>query len=241
MTFQSTTVVVDTWMFVFQARCAAFFFVSFDGLLFDNFWLLQHVTRATTSAAGELQGRNHTPNGYHSPPSRRQCDDSVTDTERSTSSVSNGDEDQRDNDNHPFIELQCPICLDEFHDGDEICVSQNQQCRHVFHHVCIKEWLLRHEECPCCRNNFLMNTTSANIQQQKQQRRRRRRQESLRLRNGHPTTEWNPSNEEEERHGSTEQGDSFSSGASVGTIDSGTTTTSTVEDSDRSIPMGHVP
>eukprot|EP00543_Licmophora_paradoxa_P015163 CAMPEP_0202477796 /NCGR_PEP_ID=MMETSP1360-20130828/94125_1 /ASSEMBLY_ACC=CAM_ASM_000848 /TAXON_ID=515479 /ORGANISM="Licmophora paradoxa, Strain CCMP2313" /LENGTH=353 /DNA_ID=CAMNT_0049105049 /DNA_START=530 /DNA_END=1591 /DNA_ORIENTATION=+ len=49
----------------------------------------------------------------------------------------------------------CSICLGEYQEGDKICWSHNQYCRHVFHRECILEWLLRHDECPCCRHNFL--------------------------------------------------------------------------------------
>jgi Ring finger domain len=50
---------------------------------------------------------------------------------------------------------QCAICLNDYDDGDEICWSQNKQCNHVFHKGCISEWLLTHEECPCCRYPYL--------------------------------------------------------------------------------------
>lgn len=49
----------------------------------------------------------------------------------------------------------CAICLTEYQDGDEICWSHNNRCYHVFHRDCILEWLLRQDECPCCRLNFL--------------------------------------------------------------------------------------
>lgn len=49
----------------------------------------------------------------------------------------------------------CSICLAEYNDGDEICWSHNDKCNHFFHKACIQTWLLTHEECPCCRRDFL--------------------------------------------------------------------------------------
>ena len=48
----------------------------------------------------------------------------------------------------------CSICLEEFKNGDKICQSPN--CSHIFHvHGCMEEWLLRHDDCPCCRRIYL--------------------------------------------------------------------------------------
>jgi len=49
----------------------------------------------------------------------------------------------------------CAICLEKFKKGDKVCSSYNKQCYHLFHHVCIQIWLLKHKECPCCRQNYL--------------------------------------------------------------------------------------
>lgn len=49
----------------------------------------------------------------------------------------------------------CSICLADYDDGDDICWSQNDKCNHFFHKECIQTWLLTHEECPCCRQDFL--------------------------------------------------------------------------------------
>ena len=65
--------------------------------------------------------------------------------------------DKLEND-HYSTKMQCAICLNDFHDGEEICWSQNIECGHVFHHLCIKQWVLRHDDCPCCRNNFLLDS-----------------------------------------------------------------------------------
>jgi Ring finger domain len=46
---------------------------------------------------------------------------------------------------------ECSICMDEFEVGDTVSWAPHALCTHVFHHQCIKNWLLRHAECPCCR------------------------------------------------------------------------------------------
>ncbi|KAL5705987.1 RING-H2 finger protein atl80 [Ranunculus cassubicifolius] len=43
----------------------------------------------------------------------------------------------------------CPICLSEFVEGDEIRVLP--QCGHGFHVGCIDTWLGSHSSCPSCR------------------------------------------------------------------------------------------
>jgi hypothetical protein len=52
-------------------------------------------------------------------------------------------------------ETECPVCIDALEVGDLVSWSPNAQCEHVFHHCCIKEWLLEQECCPCCRQIFL--------------------------------------------------------------------------------------
>ena len=51
---------------------------------------------------------------------------------------------------------QCAICLEKFQEGDQLCSSRNMDCKHVFHSECIYRWLLKHEECPYCRQIFLL-------------------------------------------------------------------------------------
>jgi hypothetical protein len=45
-------------------------------------------------------------------------------------------------------EKECPICMECLELGDAVSWSPNEECSHVFHHECIKEWLLKHVECP---------------------------------------------------------------------------------------------
>jgi hypothetical protein len=52
-------------------------------------------------------------------------------------------------------EHECPVCLDPLEVGDLVSWSPNTKCEHVFHHCCIKEWLIKRKGCPCCRQTFL--------------------------------------------------------------------------------------
>jgi len=45
----------------------------------------------------------------------------------------------------------CHICLERFQVGDEVSWSNVSKCRHTFHKACIEEWMMKHEDCPCCR------------------------------------------------------------------------------------------
>lgn len=47
----------------------------------------------------------------------------------------------------------CPICLGEFGEGDEVRVLP--KCHHSFHVKCIDTWLLSHSSCPTCRQSLL--------------------------------------------------------------------------------------
>jgi len=60
-----------------------------------------------------------------------------------------------DDDDALDISQQCAICLERFQPDEEICCSHNKNCAHRFHRPCISAWLLKHEDCPCCRRNYL--------------------------------------------------------------------------------------
>eukprot|EP00814_Leptocylindrus_danicus_P003857 CAMPEP_0116020502 /NCGR_PEP_ID=MMETSP0321-20121206/9833_1 /TAXON_ID=163516 /ORGANISM="Leptocylindrus danicus var. danicus, Strain B650" /LENGTH=478 /DNA_ID=CAMNT_0003491201 /DNA_START=374 /DNA_END=1810 /DNA_ORIENTATION=+ len=54
----------------------------------------------------------------------------------------------------------CAICLADYKYGEEVCRSTNPNCSHYFHRACIIEWLLLHDECPCCRTPYLFEPGS---------------------------------------------------------------------------------
>ena len=60
---------------------------------------------------------------------------------------------------------ECPVCMEPFTVDEIVSWSPTKYCDHVFHHECIKEWLLHHENCPYCRVTFLpvdKDTATAN-------------------------------------------------------------------------------
>jgi len=65
-----------------------------------------------------------------------------------------------DRDDH----MTCHICLSEYEFGQEVCCSQDDRCNHLFHKHCLLQWLLKHDDCPCCRRNLINaeNETAAN-------------------------------------------------------------------------------
>jgi len=63
----------------------------------------------------------------------------------------------------------CSICLGEYEVGQEVSWSPNPKCRHSFHTNCISQWLIKRDECPCCRCNYLIKddenlTVSSNLE-----------------------------------------------------------------------------
>jgi len=52
-------------------------------------------------------------------------------------------------------DAECMICMEEFAIGDEVSWSPSEDCNHVFHKNCIREWLISHVGCPYCRTCML--------------------------------------------------------------------------------------
>jgi len=47
----------------------------------------------------------------------------------------------------PMSQTRCTICLEEFHEGDNLRVLR---CAHVFHATCVDHWLSHSATCPLC-------------------------------------------------------------------------------------------
>ena len=61
------------------------------------------------------------------------------------------DEDENDYEN----ENACSICLEPFLPGEEVAWSKGLECRHCFHSECLIPWLMKRDDCPLCRTEFL--------------------------------------------------------------------------------------
>lgn len=57
--------------------------------------------------------------------------------------------------NHGSHTPECMICMEEFAVGDKVSWSPSEDCNHVFHKDCIREWLISHVGCPYCRTCML--------------------------------------------------------------------------------------
>ena len=54
---------------------------------------------------------------------------------------------------------ECPICLEKFEEGQDLSRSQKRICNHTFHAKCLEPWLMKHDDCPCCRTTFIDEST----------------------------------------------------------------------------------
>jgi len=50
---------------------------------------------------------------------------------------------------------ECPICWEPYQVGQKICWSPNKKCSHAFHADCMIMWLMKKDDCPMCRSNYL--------------------------------------------------------------------------------------
>ena len=76
-----------------------------------------------------------------------------------STAMDDGDDDENHSTNSTTSSVDrppgCTICLEAFQVGDSVSWSTDPTCGHVFHHSCIREWLLRRVACPCCRTVLL--------------------------------------------------------------------------------------
>jgi len=57
----------------------------------------------------------------------------------------------------------CDICLCNYELGEEICLSPNKECWHVFHKECIIDWLTTRPNCPICRRIYVFSDQKVEI------------------------------------------------------------------------------
>lgn len=57
--------------------------------------------------------------------------------------------------NDEACKAECAVCLCPFESGQMVCDANNASCIHSFHETCMMAWLLKHRECPICRQNYL--------------------------------------------------------------------------------------
>jgi Ring finger domain len=60
--------------------------------------------------------------------------------------------DAEDNDDENTI---CFICLAHFQPSESVAMSNNADCKHIFHKDCIASWLVKQDGCPMCRRSYL--------------------------------------------------------------------------------------
>lgn len=60
-----------------------------------------------------------------------------------------------DGDSHENQEVECAVCMGPMRPQEWAAWSANQECTHAFHRDCIRPWLLKRMDCPCCRNELL--------------------------------------------------------------------------------------
>lgn len=46
------------------------------------------------------------------------------------------------------VGIECVICKEEMREGRDVC---ELPCEHLFHWICILQWLRKRNTCPCCR------------------------------------------------------------------------------------------
>ncbi|GAX25535.1 hypothetical protein FisN_28Hh003 [Fistulifera solaris] len=72
-----------------------------------------------------------------------------------STSKTDGDHSSQSSDIEEGHRDECSICFEVFRPEEIVSWSPEPNCQHVFHHHCIKEWLLQKKECPFCREIFL--------------------------------------------------------------------------------------
>ena len=88
---------------------------------------------------------------------KNQTDDTIVDTDADADgAVDTKTEAYADS----MAPQSCSICYEEYKPGEEIAWSNNKHCRHDYHMNCIVEWLMKHDDCPTCRAEYILDKES---------------------------------------------------------------------------------
>jgi Ring finger domain len=63
--------------------------------------------------------------------------------------------DDDDDDDDDDEDKCCSICLAHFESNELVAMSNNVNCKHIFHKDCITSWLVKQDGCPFCRRPYL--------------------------------------------------------------------------------------
>mmetsp|Transcript_15865 Transcript_15865/g.19349 ORF Transcript_15865/g.19349 Transcript_15865/m.19349 type:complete len:401 (+) Transcript_15865:187-1389(+) len=67
------------------------------------------------------------------------------------------------NTNDDYDEMTCTVCLERFEVGEELSWSKDLKCLHIFHSECLIPWLMKHDDCPCCRTSLFNESDFENV------------------------------------------------------------------------------
>jgi len=90
--------------------------------------------------------------------------DSELDVSRTSSEIEIDVELQMPTDNQCSIDCAhkdgsaCALCHEEYQSGQPVYESNNPQCGHQFHKVCMDKWLHFQNSCPTCNQPFVLRT-----------------------------------------------------------------------------------
>jgi len=98
---------------------------------------------------GEMGGMQAIGNGQMMPNNQQQQETGLS--KETIDSLALVKYDRNMNKNLDEESRNCPICLDQFEEGQEV---RFLWCLHRFHRNCVDQWLEKHTNCPICKKDF---------------------------------------------------------------------------------------
>ncbi|KAK9936306.1 hypothetical protein M0R45_013154 [Rubus argutus] len=68
---------------------------------------------------------------------------------------------QMDKFGYGYCSSVCAICLEEYERKDKCAMLH--ECRHTFHHECLRKWLAKKTSCPLCRRRLYTNIENSMV------------------------------------------------------------------------------